>query len=410
MPPSHTSIGALRSFDHYLLDHYKTFVWRGFVVRDDAATNTLHQDIVPRLGVSHSFLLYAMLSMAATHSNEQNPNKDVEKQALVYRQKTFESYKEALKDITADNYEAVLATGSLLLAIAPAPSSRDDEGYLDWMFSMLKLNEGLRILAGLRWSQGIEKLSIYPLVRRELRILPPPPVIDTRGLEVPIGPLGTTPVTPNPAPTYTASQLPRQTRLFLPPPLMALLESIVQANKPGPVDWHRATLMPVFHVLSPIFLSLYYHHLNPDFYVRIYVFTSFLMPEFLQLVREREPRALVLLAWWFALAGLVPKGWWLGNRVRRVVGAIVQVVRSKDNDVAKVAIKGAEKIVETSEREGKEEAAKGLFEGWSGVCWDEGPDKAEAWEFAESVNMGCSKMSGALSDGDFDLQEFDLLA
>lgn len=410
MPPSHTSIGALRSFDHYLLDHYKTFVWRGFVVRDDAATNTLHQDIVPRLGVSHSFLLYAMLSMAATDSNEQNPNKDVEKQALVYRQKTFESYKEALKDITADNYEAVLVTGSLLLAIAPAPSSHDDEGYLDWMFSMLKLNEGLRILAGLRWSQGIEKLSVYPLVRRELRILPPPPVIDTGGLEVPIGPLGTTPVTPNPAPTYTASQLPRQTRLFLPPPLMSLLESIVQANKPGPVDWHRATLMPVFHVLSPIFLSLYYHHLNPDFYVRIYVFTSFLMPEFLQLVREREPRALVLVAWWLALAGLVPKGWWLGNRVRRVVGAIVQVVQSKDNDVAKVAIKGAKKIVETSERKGREEAAKGLFEGWSGVCWDEGPDRAEAWEFAESVNLVCSKMSGALSDGDFDLQEFDLLA
>jgi hypothetical protein len=222
IPASNTSIGSFTSLDQELMHYYKENVWRGFVVRNDTAALTLHKDIVPQLGISHPFLLYALLSIAATHRNIQSPSKEIERQALLYRSKTFQIYKAALQNITAENYEAVLVTGSFLLALVPPPSSEhdEDEEYMSWMFSMLKLSEGLRVLASISWSQGIEKMSVYPLVCRELVTLPPPP--SPSPLENPIGPLGTTPVNPNPAPTYCFSN-PTHTHLFLPPALIELL-------------------------------------------------------------------------------------------------------------------------------------------------------------------------------------------
>ena len=395
VPSFRTSIGDFTPLDHHLLQYYKAKVWHGFVVRDDIVVKTLHRDIVPRLSISHPFLLYALLSIAATHSNAQTPSPNAERQALVYRQKTFECYQTALKGITAENYEAVLVTGTFLLALIPPPVSDQDSEHLDWILALLKLGEGLRVLASLRWGQGIEKLSVYPLVRRELRTLPPPPphpssiiaYTEKVGVVAPIGPLGSTPVNPNPAPTYTPTQLPQQTRLFLPPPLMALLQSILDAGCSGPVDWHRATLLPVFHALSPMFTSLYYYHLNPDFYVRVFVFTSFLMPEFIQLVREREPRALVLIAWWFALADLVPKGWWIGDKVAKVVGAIGRVVGTGNRELVAKAFTGAQVVVDLFEREGRDEAAKSVFEGWHGVNWEEGPGRAAEWEIGQLMDL-----------------------
>ncbi|RMZ71212.1 rta1 domain-containing [Pyrenophora seminiperda CCB06] len=382
IPPFQTSIGDLTPLDHHLLQHYKTNVWHDFAISDDIVIKTLHTDIVPSLSISHPFLLYALLSVAATHSNTQNPNPAVATQALVYRQKTFEYYQLALKDITPANYEAVLVTGTLLLALIPPPVSDQDSEYLEWMLALLKLSEGLRILASLRWGKGIEKLAVYPLVRRELRVLPPPPsdIAHTErvGVVVPPGPPGSTFV--NPAPTYTRLQHPEQTHLFLPPLLMALLQNILQVESSGPVeDWHRAALIPIFHILSPIFTSLYYWHLNPDFYVRVFVFTSFLMPEFLELVREGEPRALVLVAWWFALADLVPRGWWVGDKMAKVVGAIGRAIGKGNHELAERVFTGAQSIVDIFERDGREAAAKSIFEGWHGVDWEEGPGRAAEW-------------------------------
>ncbi|EUC49930.1 hypothetical protein COCMIDRAFT_83310 [Bipolaris oryzae ATCC 44560] len=384
IPSTNTSIGIFTSLDHYLLQYYATHVWQRFVMWDDPAVKTLHKDVVPKMSISHTFLLYSLLSIAATQSNIQSPSKQVEKQALVYRQKTFESYKTALQRITAENYEAVLATGTFLLSLVLPLPNYTDEQYLDWTFSLLKLSEGLRVLASLRWNHGIEKLSVYPLVRRESRILPPPPIINP-ATYVPIGPLGTTPVTPNPPPTYTSSHLADQHGLFLPPLLTSLFESTMSLQDESAS--YVATLLPTFQALSPIFLSLYYHHLTEDFGIRISVFPSFLTSDFLHLVRQREPRALVLIAWWFALADLVPKGWWVGETVRRVVAAIGREVERGNDDVAKMAVIDAERIVQVFESEGNEEAAKSVFEGWGGVRWEVGPVDLAAWEAACLVHL-----------------------
>ncbi|KAF2825901.1 hypothetical protein CC86DRAFT_294548 [Ophiobolus disseminans] len=401
-PAIFVATGKLSFEEVELLHHYKTQTWQAFAVRGDDTTHPIHQDRVPQLAVTQPYLLSALLSLAASHRNWLQPSKYSEDKALMYRQKTFQHYTKDLQNITSDNYETILLTGTFLLALIPHPgNSASDEDYLEWMYTLLKMSEGLRILASLRWSQGIEKLSIFPLICRELRNLPPPPIIAS--LQTRAGPLGTTPDHPNPPSTYgMPGAMPGANAVFLPPPLMALLEDIMNPLDTGPIDIHGNTLYPVFHALSPIFLSLYYYHLNPDFNVRVFVLSSFLLPDFLALVKAREPRALVLMAWWFALVCLVPKGWWIRPRVG-VVGALGRAIRQLGDTGVWEALEGAERVVDVLLSADIEKAAESVFEGWEGVYWDDGPGRAQEWELGLLVDLS-DELDFAGLDLHFDLQ------
>ena len=385
IPAVHAASGPISGLDFKLLHHYRTFAWRTLTVRDDLAVASLYTDSMPQLSISNSYLLYAILSIAASHSNILVPCKQVESQALLYRQRTFSEYSRALQNITTENYESILITGVLLLSMIPPPESdvRNDDVYLVWMDTFLKMSEGLRILASLRWAAGIEKLSAYPLICRELRTLPPPPIFHTvnyRHLRTRVGEMGTTPDHPNPPSTYYL-QHSEGSLVFLPPPLMHLLISLSNAESDsGFIDLHANTLYPVLHAMSPIFLSLYYYHLNPDFFVRVFVFCSFLLPEFLRLVRNREPRALVLIAWWFALAGMAPRGWWTGTPVEKVVEAVGRTIKERGDQVTQRAFEGVERLICVLKHQGSTAAAESIFDEWANVAWNEGPQKAEEWE------------------------------
>jgi hypothetical protein len=383
VPAAQSSIGELTAQDMELLHHFKATTWRTLTARDEAAVVAVHKDAVPRLSMAHPHLLYVLLSIAASHHNTLHPSKAMEKQALVYRQKTFAAYSQALQNVTAENYEAVVITSLYLLRLIPPPDDQSPDSALEWIDALLRLSEGTRILAGSRWSNGIEKLSVYALLCRELRTLPPPPVVsslDSLLLFAPAARLGTTPVHPNPPSMYYL-ELSDPSPVFLPPSLTALLAWLSGSSRDASSREHCDALVPVFHVFGPIFLSLYYYHLNPDLFVRLHAFCSFLMPEFLELVKRRDPTALVLIAWWYSLAGLAPMGWWLGDSVRKVVQAIGYVVRQGDNELAKKAFEGSERIMRLFETQGREAAAKSVFENWSGINWGEGPQRAEEWEY-----------------------------
>lgn len=384
-----------------------------FTMRQDPTVYGLHRDILPQLSISANYLLYALLSISASHSNQIQPSRAKEQCALMYRQKTFQEYTKALGNITSENYETVLATATFLIALVPPPSlEADDEEHIQWMYGLLKMAEGLRFLASLRWAQGIEKMSIYPLIRRELRSLPPPPgdcALDKHGLQSPPGPLGTTPNHPNPAPTYgIAFALPFANPVFLPPSLFGLFENILKPEDTGPIDMHRNTLIPAFRALSPIFLSLYYHHLNSDFYVRAVAYTSFLTPEFLALVKTREPRALTVIVWWFSLANLVPNGWWIGSCVRRVAEAMGKTIKTNCDESTMIAFNTAARLVAVFETQGREEAAKAVFNGWASISWEEGLAKAKEWESSLMVELDVDLNESTLSDLDLDMPGLEI--
>ena len=392
IPAANTSIGQFTRIDYRLLDYYKTYTWRTFALRGEGLLDSLHRDTIPQLSITYPFLLYAILGMAAAHNNFLSPSKELQNQALIYRQKTFNAYRNALSNITNDNYEAILVTGLYLAALIPRPQEfgEETEECLSWMFSVLKLNEGLRILAGLQWNSGIEKLSVYPMLRRELHSLPPPPIVSspdgTPAIPTPAGPIGGTPDYPNPLGTYDTFKVltNMENTLFLPPCHMSLLVTLLDRPRGGQFDYDGEALKPALHALSSIFTSLYYYHLNQDFYVRVFSFTTFLMPNFMLLVKNREPRAFALLSWRFALASLVPQGWWAGGNLRKVVVAIGTVVLAKGDVLAIRIYHKAMKILHILETRGREQAAMSVFDDWEGVNWADGPKKSEEWRAGEA--------------------------
>ncbi|KAF2787197.1 hypothetical protein K505DRAFT_421922, partial [Melanomma pulvis-pyrius CBS 109.77] len=367
VPAIQTSAGQLTKTDLELLHQYKTITWRSLSVRDEALIDSINREWIPQVAMSRSYLLYTILSISAAHRNILSPSKQAQDLATVYRHKSLTAYNTALQNITTDNYETLLMTSLLMQLLVPPPELPcSDAVLLEWLSTFVAMTQGLRVLASLKWASGIENLSVFPVFRRELRPLPPPPLINT-GREDPRmyprdGPLGETPAHPNPPAMYreeavsagmdmtnlpfrpqtlmgvSTPHLPPTWRskpptwqipapAFLPPPLMALLRSLIAPQPPSsPLDLHRATLLPALHALSPIFLSLYHYRLSPDVYVRIIVLPTFLTPEFLALVRAREPRALVVLAWWFAFVVLIPDMWWVRDVVPRLLQAASNVV------------------------------------------------------------------------------------
>ncbi|KAF2264805.1 hypothetical protein CC78DRAFT_568046 [Lojkania enalia] len=398
-----TSIGQLTNIDLKYLHHYKTFTWRYITVRDEDIIHHLNREVVPQMGLSSPYLLYAILSIAAAHSNFLFPSSQARYISAVYRQKAFSVYNKSLQNITTDNYETLLLTSVLIQAMVPPPDlPYTDNGILTWVSQFLSMTQGLRILAGLTWSSGIEKLSVYPIFCREVRTLPPPPftsppeLLFTKHPGLP----GQDPEYPNPPATYrnTLSAYPSAsditnfpftpqkfipaghqgpswqipTSAFLPPPLLALLRNIVgpPTTAGAPIDLHRATLLPALHALSPILLSLYHFHLSPDVYVRIIVFPSFLTPEYLYLVKIEEPRAMAIMAWFWAFLKLVPNMWYFEGLVKPVLQTISNIVMRSNNKILMDTVEGANRIVRLAEIWGAEVAARSVFEGWEGVDWE----------------------------------------
>lgn len=399
MPAVHAATGQLSVEEIGLLQHYRDHAWPNHTIRKDEIIRQIHQERVPQLGLTQPFLLTALLSLAAAHRNSLQPSKYYADKSLMYRQRAFHAYTKQLQTITADNYESIVLTSLFMLAMTPHPGpDASDEAYFGWVFGVLKLNEGIRILAGLRWDHGIEKFSIFPLVSRELRKLPPPPVIV--GLQTRAGRIGATPEHPNPPSTYCMPKtVAAASAVFLPPALMALLEDIEHPPDTGLMDIHGPRLYPIFHVLSPVFVSLYYYHFDPDFNVRCFVVSSFMMPEFLALVKAREPRALVLVAWWFALVCLVPNGWQMFARVR-VVKSLSRMAQQSGDAKVIAALEGPNRLVDVLMEHGAEKAAMSIFEGWEGVDWEDGPRKAEEWERGCLVDLS--------EELDFDGLDLDL--
>ena len=441
-----TSSGQLGATELRYLHHYKTNVWSVMSLQENDQVAFINRDWVPQTSISTSHMLYSILSISAMHlhSRSQSTTPGEEALALTYRQKAFTSYNIALRNITSENYESLLITSMWMMVLVHPPALPcTDNVCLAWASSLFTMMQGLRILASLKWASGIEKLTIYPLFRRELKKLPPPPMLtplpdwffytsgrpqgdewrrpnapeDTYTEGVPectgpnVQPLGSlvaslqpqsagvlvddTKIGCHPQRLMFASNSPHAplswkankpswalpAPAFLPPPLLVLLQRLVDNTQTGPLDFHRPVLIPVLHALSPIFLSLYYYRLSPDVHVRIFVLPTFLTAEFLALVRNQEPRALVLLGWWFALLTLLPQTnkWFTSASIARLLQSVSNVIMRNCDRVLMDAMEGAYRIIAEEQRGGREAAARTIFEKWEGVIWEEGPEREEQW-------------------------------
>jgi len=59
-----------------------------------------------------------------------------------------------------------------------------------------------------------------------------------------------------------------------------------------------------------------------------------------------------------------------------------------DGGFAERVLGSALRIVDVVDKEGKEAAAKAVFDDWPGVNWEEGSVRAQAWEYGQLVDLG----------------------
>lgn len=114
------------------------------------------------------------------------------------------------------------------------------------------------------------------------------------------------------------------------------------------------------------------------------------MPEFHALVRVKEPRALVIMGWWFAFLRLLPNIWWVKDVIPRVLQSCSNVVIRSNSKILMDAVEGAFKVVRLSDTGGKEAAAKSIFNGWKGVYWGAEQSAFEDtidWELVGSMSV-----------------------
>ncbi|KAJ4355408.1 uncharacterized protein N0V89_003424 [Didymosphaeria variabile] len=180
MPAVNTSSGQLNTSELKYLHHYMTNVWSSMSLQKSDQVAIINRDWVPRSCIASEHMLYSILSISAMHLHGHSSQKNPEDQtlSLAYRQRAFSSYNKQLANITTENYESLLITSMwMMIMVSPPTLPCTDETCLSWASSMFTMMQGLRILASLRWASGIENLTIYPLFRRELKKLPPPPML-----------------------------------------------------------------------------------------------------------------------------------------------------------------------------------------------------------------------------------------
>ncbi|KAF2011304.1 hypothetical protein BU24DRAFT_354912 [Aaosphaeria arxii CBS 175.79] len=400
LPAAQTAIGTLASHEIELLNQYQATTWTTVTVRkEEPIVEYLTKTWAPQAALSNPHLLYTILSISASHSNSLVPSPRKRHLADVYRQKAFSAYNKSLQNITNDNYETVLLASMYIQVMVPPPTLPcTDAEMLAWVSSMMHITQGIRLIAGLKWSFGFEHLNVFPLFKRELCILPPPP--DTLSTECKHmqdphpSSRGDSPSSPNHPTLYETpskssadtSSRPHSNSVFLPPALTALLDSITTPPDTGPLDLHRGTLLRALHALSPMFLTIYHYHLSTDLYVRVSAFPTFLTKEFLVLVSDREPRTLVVVGWWLAFFKLLPTGWWFKDVIPRALQSISNLIMRSNNKILMDAIEGAYRMVRLEAVRGKEAAARGIFEDWNGVDWKHGI--SSVWEVDEFADLG----------------------
>lgn len=180
MPAVNTSSGQLNASELKYLDYYKTNVWSAMSLQKNDQVTFINRDWVPRSCIASEHMLYSILSISAMHLHGQSSQKNPEDQnlSLAYRQRAFSSYNKQLANITSENYESLLITSMWMMVMVPPPALPcTDDACLSWASAIFTMMQGLRILASLRWASGIEHMTIYPLFRRELKKLPPPPML-----------------------------------------------------------------------------------------------------------------------------------------------------------------------------------------------------------------------------------------
>ncbi|KAF7546020.1 hypothetical protein G7Z17_g8723 [Cylindrodendrum hubeiense] len=214
------------------------------------------------------FLMDSLFALASLHmqslKQEYNPSR-----ALAYRARSFEGYRRAVEAAAPESYAALVAN-SLFLTALSSQVFRDDDGkdlyIIDWMVVW----RGIGLVIELMGIDSLFHTGMYALFQR--------PPIDL---------------------LQAASAIPNH--------LLFMISSI----KSDELDYSDIeTYHDTLKYLGSLYVSLQ-DGFTPVMCLRIITWFTFLPRRFVELGRQRRPRALIIIAYYAAFIKIIKSVWWL---------------------------------------------------------------------------------------------------
>ncbi|KAG5926980.1 hypothetical protein E4U42_002758 [Claviceps africana] len=279
-----------------LLHQYTTSTCKTLLT-NSPATDDIWQRAVPAMAFQDkAYLADAMLCLAALHLRSQCPgDKSLVQASHAYTASTLAAYVTTLnKGITSDNAEALFLTATLIAFQATASRIfiKDDadttagDGTSRYTLPMpwFHAYQGVKTVVSSSW-QWIRNSSIVQAV------------VDSQ-------------------PSFQLDLNPLKPNSFF----GHLLEDLDDELAIEPIDKVTATHQGYFHAVS----VLNWAHKNPDAPAAL-AFPASVSRRFVEVVEEKRPRALAILACFFALFQRMDPVWWLEGVSRREVMGLVSL-------------------------------------------------------------------------------------
>ncbi|KAL6414016.1 Sterol regulatory element-binding protein ECM22 [Ilyonectria robusta] len=214
------------------------------------------------------FLMDSLFALSSLHMQSLNQELDPSR-ALAYRARSFEGYRRAVEAAAPESYAALIAN-SLFLTALSSQVFREEDGkdlyIIDWMIVW----RGIGLVIELMGIENLFQTGMYALFNR-------PPIDLLRA----------------------SSSIPNH--------LLFMVSSI----KPDELDYPD---IKTYHETLKYVGSLYgslEDGITPVMCLRIITWFTFLPRRFIELARQRRPRALVIIAYYAAFLKIVKSVWWL---------------------------------------------------------------------------------------------------
>ena len=283
-----TPSGSLSPLDLRLMHHWSIAATSNMAVGDGALT--ILRLVVPQLAFENEFLLNAILGISCLHLQQVVPTPAlIQAQTNRYRAETLRGFRDVLMQFTAEpartaKYEAALIMSVLLVLLYAKGCDFDEDeiAVLQW----LVLYQGLGAIIAMRPKpQYFSGLAVEPFFRRQLKDLRSQPLV------------------------------PR------------ILLNMLQEVTPFDSDFDKLQdYCTVLDSIGLLYATLSEDGLSDNLSLRVITWPSYATLGFTDSVKAKQPRALIILAYYLVFLKLVRTIWWVEGIADRDIAIISRTV------------------------------------------------------------------------------------
>ncbi|KPM34555.1 hypothetical protein AK830_g12023 [Neonectria ditissima] len=261
--PSHIDAADMK-----LLWFYTTATSDSFSIGSHTPVDEILKVRMVKVAFEIPFLMDSLFALSSLHMQSLNQEYD-HSRALAYRARSFEGYRRAVENAAPESY-AALISNSLFLTALSSQAFRDEDSkdlyIIDWMIVWRGIGLVIELMGVDRlFETGMHELFTRPAID-----------LDTATTEIP------------------------NHLLFM-----------VSSIKPEELDFADVgTYHEALKYLGSLYVSLR-DGLNPVMHLRIITWFTFLPRRFVELARQRRPRALIIIAYYAAFLKIVNHVWWI---------------------------------------------------------------------------------------------------